>query len=105
MNKIELIEHCFGPIVRIDDESIHYDEEYDNRTEEYVDSIKMKIINSLMEVRDSLDVRDYYDICQIMTSRNREWVFNEVESSMDDCDQCGNYNHNEVFYKNDIEPK
>lgn len=84
--KIEIIEHCFGPIVRVDD----------TPTEDV--STQEKILDELSKVKDKLDASDWSQIANIIVSRSN-YEYLPEESSKDDCEQCGNWNFRDVYKK------
>jgi len=93
MKKIFIGEGCFGPIVRIDDESMHLGE-YDTRTDEDIDKMRMFIIHELTKNRKSLSTYEWMEIIQII-GNSSQW--NVVDESNDSCDQCGNYNWDKTY--------
>ncbi len=99
MKKIELSENCFGVDVEIDGESL-FTHEYDNRSPELVDELRLNVISKLSEVRDKLLPQDWTDICNIILDNVDEYDY-DVENSIEvsSCDQCGNYNHKYVYLK------
>jgi hypothetical protein len=99
MKKIELSENCFGVDVEIDGESL-FTHEYDNRSPELVDELKLNVISKLSEVRHKLSPQDWTNICDIIFSNTDEYEY-DVDNSreVDRCDQCGNYNHRHVYLK------
>ena len=96
--KISLSESCFGPNVSIDGETLFKDE-YDNRSDEDIKSLRMKLIDELSNVVNELDMADLKTIAEIMISRNSKFEFIEEEYSQSDCDQCGSYNTRESYVK------
>ncbi len=89
--KIEIIEHCFGPNVRVDDVSVT-----DDPTKQD------KLLLELSEIKDKLDASDWSNIANIIVQRGN-YQFLSEESSQDDCDQCGNWNSRETYKKNSDE--
>ena len=51
MNKITLIENCFGPDVEIDDESL-FIHEYDNRNPDMISDLQDQLIDKLKSLKD-----------------------------------------------------
>jgi len=100
MKKIEIYEHCFGSGVEIDDRSLFL-HEYDNRTEDNIRDLKLSLIQELIKNVDKLSNINLMDIARVVTSLD-EWGWIEEESKSYSCDQCGNYNWNEVYKR--IEP-
>lgn len=98
--KLEIIEGCFGPDVRIDGESL-FKHEYDQRTDEEVDNLQQKIIDEISKVKFNLDMGDWAQIAQILVSRSNKFDYIEDESSEYSCDQCGNYNWIYVYIKSE----
>jgi len=95
MNKIEIYEHCFGPGVTIDGQSL-FKHEYDERSDEEVRDLKLKLIQELINNVDQLDISQLRDIAGIVCNVVEGWQFVPEESYSDTCDQCGNYNWSEV---------
>lgn len=102
MNKIEYGDSCFGSFVIVDDENLHL-HEYDNRNEEYVNELKLKLVNELLPIAKFLSINDLKTIAEIVTQYDNDWVLDEESSDTSTCDQCGNYNYTEVFRKKDNE--
>jgi hypothetical protein len=99
INKIEIGEHCFGAIARVDDEdicNIHDNEEWSK----LADITQLKTIEYLKSIRHTLDTQDWKSILEIITSRD-QWDYLDDESSHSStCDQCGGWNNNDVYIKN-----
>lgn len=98
--KLEILEGCFGPDVRIDGESL-FKHEYDQRTNEDVDNLQQKLIDEISKVKFNLDMGDWAQIAQILAKRSNLFQDVEGESSEYSCDQCGNYNWRCVYIKSD----
>ena len=98
--KLEIIEGCFGPDVRIDDDSL-FKHEYDQRTDEDVDNLQQKLIDEISKIKFNLDMGDWAQIAQILANRSNLFQMVEGESSEYSCDQCGNYNWRYVYIKSD----
>lgn len=98
--KISLSESCYGPNVSIDGESLFQDE-YDNRSDDDIKLLRMKLILELSNVVNNLDMADLKTIAEIMVSRNSNFEFIEEEYSQTDCDQCGSYNTREAYVRKD----
>lgn len=88
MKKIFVGEGCFGPVVRVDGESMHLNEN-DTRTDEDVDKLRMIVIQEMIKNRKMLSTNDWMEIIQIL-GNSLQW--NVIDQSNDSCDQCGNYN-------------
>jgi len=100
ITKIEYGEGCYGPNIAIDGESLHL-HEYDTRTLESVDNLKLDVLSELSKIRAALDQRDWLQILEIVTSRGA-WEFNEAECrEHSNCDQCGDYNWRHTFNKSE----
>jgi len=97
--KIEIIEHCFGPDVRINDESL-FKHEYDNRTDDEIFQLRKILIDELVNNLNSLDMRELSEIAE-MVVQTSGFEIDEENSSSDDCEQCGNYNYTHVYIKQD----
>jgi hypothetical protein len=98
--KLSMSEACFGPNVSIDDESLFQDE-YDNRSDDEIRELRMRLINELSAIVNNLDMMDLKTIGEIVVSRSNSFEYIEEESSTTDCDQCGNYNTRETYVKRD----
>lgn len=96
MNVIEYGEHCYGSYVIIDGENINQSE-FDDRSDEYIRQLKLKLINELPNVVDNLSSYQLRHIAEIITQNNSDWDFDEDGSRSNKCDQCGNYNYSEVY--------
>lgn len=100
IHKIEYGEGCYGPIVSIDGESLHLDE-YDTRTADAVDKLKLEVMSELSKIHAALDQQDWLAILEIITSRGA-WKVNEaVQKEPSTCEQCGNYNWMHTFNKSE----
>ena len=99
MNKIEVGEHCFGPVARVDGEDI-YDIHDNEEWTKLADEAQLKTLEYLKSIRHNLDTQDWKSILEIITSRD-QWDYLDDESSHSStCDQCGGWNNNEVYIKN-----
>jgi hypothetical protein len=96
METIEYGKHCFGTFVRINGEDLHI-HEYDERPEEYVRELKLKLINELSKIVDRFSLYDLQTIAEIITQNNNDWEYDEELSRSHTCDQCGDYNYNEKY--------
>lgn len=102
MNTIEYGEHCYGLYVIIDGENLHH-YEYDDRGEEYIKQLKLKLVNELPNVVDRLSTYDLKIIAEIITQNNSDWEYDEEHSrDAKSCDQCGNYNYNEIYIRKNV---
>jgi hypothetical protein len=100
MKTIEYGEHCFGTFVEIDGEDLHL-HEYDERGEEYIKQLKLKLINELVNMVDVLSSYELKQIAEIVTQNNSKWECDQDRSrSGESCDQCGNWNYKETYNKN-----
>jgi hypothetical protein len=95
MKEIFVGEGCFGPIVRIDGESMHLGE-YDERTDEDIDKMRMDIIQELINNRKNISLYDWSQIIEMIANASH---WNLVSESNDSCDQCGNYNWDRTYEK------
>ena len=96
--KIEIIEHCFGPDVRVDNVSLFDD---GILQQEEVFSAQEKLLNELSKIKDKLDMRDWTSIADILVCRNTKF---EIEDSNEsNCDQCGNNNYRTTYKIKDDE--
>jgi len=59
MNKITLIENCFGPDVEIDDESL-FIHEYDNRNPDMISDLQDQLIDKLKSLKNIVTVGGQY---------------------------------------------
>ena len=98
INKIELSEGCYGPDVEINGESLFL-HEYDKRTEEEVLEYKIAFINELLKVVDKINLIDLRYIGEIITINSDDFEYIEEESNESTCDQCGNWNYNQVYIR------
>ena len=96
MNTIEYGEHCYGSYVIVDGENLHH-HEYDDRGEEYIRQLKLKLVNELPNIVDRLSTYDLKIIAEIIAQNNSDWEYDEEKSSNRTCDQCGNYNYKEIY--------
>jgi hypothetical protein len=99
MKEIILSENCFGVDVEIDGESL-FTHEYDNRSPELVDNLKLNVISKLFEIRHKLSPKDWTDICNVILNNTDEYGYN-VDNSLNvsSCGQCGNYNYRDIYIK------
>lgn len=95
MEEIEFGENCYGSFVKIDGESIDKTS-YDERPEEYLHELRVKLINELNKHIDTLSTHDLITIVSIITTYG-EW--DNVEQTSNKCDQCGNYNYKERYVR------
>jgi hypothetical protein len=103
MNTIEYGEHCYGSYVTVDGEDLHQ-HEYDERGEEYIKQLKLKLVNELPKIVDRLSTYDLKIIAEIITQNNSDWEYDEENSGTNTCDQCGNYNYNQI-YERSVSPQ
>jgi len=74
--KIEIGEHCFGPILRIDDKDIiEYGFDDSKLNQELVDFI----INNLTLIKDKLSQTDYHEIMSVLYCRTTKFSLTEEE--------------------------
>lgn len=95
--KIEIIESCYGPDVRVDNDSL-FKSEYDKRDDIEVSKLKDSLISELSSLKDHLDMMDWRYISEIIVSRGK-YKYIESDSYQDSCGQCGNYNTKETYQK------
>lgn len=79
------------------------DEEYDNLDDDE-DSIQIicdklnndcsLILSELELAKEELDSYDWYNLLEIIISNSNSIL---IEAKNDDCEQCGNYNFNEIY--------
>lgn len=98
MEQIILSENCFGLDVEVNGESL-FTHEYDNRDPEFIKGLKLKLINSLVDIVDNLDIADLAKISDIVVENGNYEMDNENSTSDDYCEQCGNYNYNHIYNK------
>jgi len=98
MKEIKLIESCFGPDVIIDDESI-FIHEYDNRDPKFVEGLRKKLLDKLIDIQDQLDMSDWTDICEVIIKHYGFELDYDNSKYSKSCDQCGNYNHTHIYNK------
>jgi hypothetical protein len=91
MKKIELVEDCFGPDVRIDGESL-FIHEYDNRNTEEIQKLQESVINELKLNLSKLDMEDWKTISHILAMRSSDFEYDNENSHSGGCNTCGNYN-------------
>jgi len=103
MKKIQYGDHCFGPYVNVDGESLFVEDgEFYPELDKKAEEAKMKLFKELESLLPELDMMNWRSIAEIVTSRGR-WEYDEKNSRQDTCDQCGNYNYDETFTK--LDPK
>lgn len=95
--KLDIGEACFGPNVNVNSESL-FKNEYDQRTDEEVESLQQLLIDELSKIKSELDMNDWLQISQILVSRNHKFVCDD-DGFSDNCDQCGNYNWAQSYTK------
>jgi len=100
INKIELIEGCFGPDICINNESL-FIHEYDTRSEEEVKNLKILLINELLNIVNNINITDLIYIAEIITINSDKFEYLEEMSHESSCDQCGNLNYNSIYIKKD----
>lgn len=99
--KLEIIEGCFGPDVRINENSL-FKHEYDDRSDDDVSKLQEILLNELSKIKSNMDMNDWSQIAQIITNRNIDFKYDESNSSDgESCDQCGNYNWHQTYKKED----
>lgn len=98
MVRIEIGETCIGCDVVVDGESI-FPSEYDERSEEHIRQLKLKLINELPSVVDQISSYDLQQIANIIVINGYDWEYDTENSSKSICNQCGNYNINEIYNK------
>lgn len=98
METIEVVETCLGFNVIVDGESIFLSE-YDERSEEHIRQLKLKLISELPGVVDQISSYDLQQIANIIVINGYNWEYDTEKSSKSICDQCSNYNFNEVYNK------
>jgi len=96
--KIEIIEHCFGQDVRIDDESL-FKHEYDTRSDEEIASLQNKLLKELSDIKDNLDMADWSAIANMLVHRSNKFEYDGEKSSSSNCEQCSNINFTETYNK------
>lgn len=99
MEQIILSENCFGLDVEVNGESL-FTHEYDVRNPEIIKGLKLKLINSLVEMVDDLDIDDLTFIAEIVVKKGHYEMDDENSKYTDYCEQCGNYNHKYIYNKN-----
>lgn len=102
MNSITIIEHCFGPDVRIDGISINIDESNENNPQEVIELRKI-LINQLFDIVDKININDLKLIAEIVTILSDKYEISDEESNESTCDQCGNWNYINTFIKKENE--
>lgn len=95
--KIDIIEGCFGPDVRIDEESL-FQHEYDKRSDGDIRELRVKLIDEISSIIDNLDMNDLSQIADIVVSRSN-YEYLESQSHEGTCDQCDNYNYKRSYKK------
>lgn len=99
MKKIEISEDCFGLDVEIDGESL-FIHEYDNRNPKMISDLQDELIDELKSLKHILDMKDWYQIAEMVTTTSEKYEYDTEESNEGDpCNQCGNYNWKHVFNK------
>lgn len=100
MKKIELVEDCFGPDVRIDGESL-FIHEYDNRNKEEIQKLQESVIDELKLNLSKLDMEDWKTISQILTMRSSDFEYDNDNSHSGGCNTCGNYKSLLIYGRKD----
>lgn len=96
LTKLELIEGCFGPDVKINNKSI-IDYENDTIPEHEIHNLKLLLLNELINNVDNLSISNFREIGEILASIDPTLEQDDTESHSDSCDQCGNWNWNTVY--------
>jgi hypothetical protein len=96
--KIEYGNHCFGDVVRIDGFDIVNSVENKELDEESIKA-QDKVLEELKSIKDKLSIYDWRTIVEIITHNDKSFIYDLEESSLDSCDQCGNYNEFNIFKK------
>lgn len=91
--KIEYGNDCFGEIVIIDGFNIIGE----SNTESSI--AKDKVLEELKLAKDKLSLYDWKIIVEILTNSDKSFKYDLEDSSMDSCDQCGNYNEYSIYEK------
>lgn len=99
INEIEYGAHCFGSYLIIDGENVDNYEQNDQNRLDHILQLKLKLVVELEKNLHRLSVRDLTTISEIITQNNPDWEFDEENSRSNSCDQCGNYNYNEIYRK------
>lgn len=103
MNKIEYGDHCFGPYVDVDGKSLFVeDSDHYPELSREAEKAKMQLFKELENLLPELDMMNWRSIAEIVVSRGK-WLWDEENSTSNQCDQCGNYNYNETYTK--LDPK
>ena len=79
MKKIELVEDCFGPDVKIDGESL-FIHEYDNRNKEEIQKLQESVIDELKLNLSRLDMEDCKTISHILAMRSSDFEYDKLNS-------------------------
>jgi hypothetical protein len=95
--KIEISEHCFGPDVKINGESLN-EHEYDKRDEQEISKLKGILLNQLYLSIDKISMSDWKMIAEIVTTIGN-FEYDDSNSHESLCDQCSNYNTFHTYNK------
>ena len=98
METIEIGEECYGPFIIIDGESVQLSE-YDERGEDYIKQLKLKIIMELQKNIDKIPIYELLTISEIVVTHSDGWEHQEEESKRDTCHQCGTHIYNDIYRK------
>lgn len=97
--KLEINKGCFTENVRIDGESL-FKSEHDTRTDLEIGSLRQKILDEISDIKSELDMSDWVQIVEILSSRSIKFEYDLVNSQdYKSCDQCGDYSYNHIYIK------
>ncbi len=94
--KLEIINHCFGEYVRVDNVDVcDMDDVY---SKEEIAEKRMLLIEELKANMDVLHPGIWIEVAQAL-SHLESFENDENESDSDTCEQCGNWNSHDVYNK------
>lgn len=104
ITKIEFGESCFGGIARVNDINIINDTD-NNSSEIESQALQNEVLTLLFNTKHNLSISDWSLILDMIVqnykndSNNYVFGIDEQDSHSDSCEQCGNYNHLNVYNK------
>ena len=94
INKIEIGEHCFGPIIRINGKSI-FTHEYSNEEDiKKCQETKLEILQELINNIDNISPFVFRNLAEMVANVKK---MSHICTNGSQCDQCGNYNYLETY--------
>ena len=96
IESIELGEHCYGEFLKVNGENVIIGrEDYSSLNE----PIASEILNTLTDLKNNLDLHDWYKIGKIILRKSNNFKYIKDNSTHEYCENCNDFNaHN--FYQN-----